>query len=98
MPNPSSAKGNPAAKRMQNVNLKARRAASWAKRQRQKLKNIALAKERFEANEAYRKRGEPTPYEQRRAEQRAAYEARKALLTEAANSPTVYRERSRREA
>lgn len=70
-------KGNPASKRMQNANLKARRARSWAKNNRAKAIRIAEAKAAFEANEAYRRRGEPTPYEARRIAQREAYEAGK---------------------
>lgn len=59
------AKGNPASKRMSNANLKARRKRSWEKNQKAKAIRIAEAKAKFEANEAYRKRGEPTPYEAR---------------------------------
>lgn len=73
--NTNSAKGNPASKRMQNQNLKARRQRSWLKNQKAKAIRIAEALAAFEANEAYRRRGEPTPYEARRAAQKAAYEA-----------------------
>jgi len=73
----NSNKGNPAHKRMSNANLKARRARSWAKNARAKAIRIAEAKAAFEANEAYRRRGEPTPYEARRIAQREAYEAGK---------------------
>lgn len=73
-----SAKGNPASKRMQNANLKARRARSWAKNQRAKAIRIAEAQAAFEANEAFRAIGEPTPYELRRRGQRLLYEANKA--------------------
>lgn len=76
----SGVKGNPAAKRMSNVRRKAKRERSWLRRQRRKAENIAAAKAAFEANEVYRKAGQPTPYQQRRAEQRAAYIAKKATV------------------
>jgi len=71
-----SNKGNPAHKRMSNVNLKARRARSWAKRQLEKKANIADAAERKAANDVYRAQGLPTPYESRQAERRVRYLAR----------------------
>jgi len=70
-------KGNPASKRMSNERRKAKRARSWLKNNRAKAIRIADALARFETNEAHRKRGEPTPYEARRAAQKALYEAGK---------------------
>lgn len=63
-------KGNPASKRMQNPNLKAKRARSWAKNQRAKAIRIAEAQAAFEANEVYRRQGLPTPYEARQRARR----------------------------
>lgn len=78
MPASSGVKGNPAAKRMGNKNLQARRARSWARAQVKKAANILRAKEAFEANEVYRKAGLLTPYQERRKAQREEYEAAKA--------------------
>lgn len=64
-------------KRALNANKKAKHLRCWAAAQRRKSATIAAAKAAFEANEAYRRRGEPTPYEARRIAQREAYEAGK---------------------
>ena len=74
----SGVKGNPAAKRMSNPKRKAKRERCWLRAQKRKAENIAAAKAAFEANEEFRKNGKLTPYQQRRAEQRATYEALKA--------------------
>jgi hypothetical protein len=71
----SSSKGNPAHKRMSNTNLKARRAASWARGQRRKAQRVKEQTEREVANAARRADGEPTPWERvkaARAARRAA--------------------------
>jgi lysophospholipase L1-like esterase len=54
-------------KRANSAAKKAKRLRCWTAAQRRKAANIAAAKAAFEANEAYRRRGEPTPYEARRA-------------------------------
>lgn len=48
--NDSRLKGNPAAKRMGNARLKARRAESWARGQEKKAKNRAENEARHQAN------------------------------------------------
>lgn len=57
------AKGLP--KRTRNEKAKAKRARSWAKNQRAKAIRIAEQAARKAANDEYRRRGEPTPYEAR---------------------------------
>lgn len=74
----SGVKGNPAAKRMSNPKRKAKRERAWLRAQKRKAENIRAAQAAFEANEEYRKAGQLTPYQQRRADQRVEYEARKA--------------------
>lgn len=54
-------------KRVRNEKAKAKRARSWARRQVRKAENIAANRAAFLANQEYRKRGELTPYESRRA-------------------------------
>lgn len=71
----SSSKGNPAHKRMGNANLKARRAASWARGQRRKAERVIEQKRRAEDNEQRRLDGHLTPWERakkKRRERRAA--------------------------
>jgi len=58
-------------KRAMNPNKKAKHARSWAKNNRAKAIRIAEAQAAFEANEAYRRRGEPTPYEARQRARKA---------------------------
>lgn len=52
-------------KRVRNEKAKAKRARSWAKNQKAKALRIADAAARKAANDEYRRRGEPTPYEAR---------------------------------
>jgi len=54
-------------KRAMNAARKAKMARSWARRQERKAANISANRAAFLANEEYRKRGELTPYEARRA-------------------------------
>ena len=54
-------------KRVRNEKAKAKRARSWARNAKAKAIRIAENKAAFERNEAYRRRGELTPYEARRA-------------------------------
>lgn len=54
-------------KRVRNERAKAKRARSWERRQRRKAANIEANRLAWMLNEEYRKRGELTPYEARRA-------------------------------
>lgn len=68
MPQQQKQKGNPASKRMTNANLKARRTASWNRRQKQKEVNRKAQEGREAVNRVNRAEGIPTPWEVARAE------------------------------
>jgi len=68
--NPSkaaAAKGNPAAKRMSNDKLKAKRARSWARGQQRKKERREAQLLREQRNRELRAAGELTPWEQAKA-------------------------------
>jgi hypothetical protein len=64
-------KGNPAHTRMANANLKARRAASWARGQKRKAEGAADRKAREQANRLLRLSGQLTPWQQAKAARKA---------------------------
>lgn len=48
---------------------------SWTKRQERKAANVKAAESAFNANQSYRAKGLPTPYEQRQRDRAAAKRA-----------------------
>lgn len=80
MSNQNSAKGNPASKRMSNVQRKAKRANSWNRCQKRKAAKREAVAEREAQNRVRRAEGTPTPWEAAKA----ARKARRAAEREAA--------------
>jgi hypothetical protein len=66
----SNTKGNPAATRMTNANLKAKRDRSWTRGQRRKEERRKEQARREAKNRELRAQGLPTPWEEAKAKAR----------------------------